>query len=171
MSTEDCQIAKSESSRKLNADKTYLQANTVNAKFIMIFHSKWPSTPKYYSTSTMSSNSQPQNAVPMLAQYNRPVPCTKTYIVILSSVSLPHANVLEPIRSAILLHQPRLSVCEPSCHAAFAFRAVGTVEVGDMLIADVSEPGITSAQCLVWVKEGTYQWILLASSNSPNAIL
>ena len=55
---------------------------------------------------------------------------------------LIHPNVFEPERSAVLLVQELLAVSEAAGYAAFAFRVVGAVEEGDVLIADVAEPGL-----------------------------
>ncbi len=48
--------------------------------------------------------------------------------------------MLEIHMSTILLVQPFLAIGEASRNAAFAFRTVGTVEEGDVLVADVLEP-------------------------------
>lgn len=55
-------------------------------------------------------------------------------------IRLAHTDELEPIRPAVLLVEPGLTVSEPSRHAAFALGRVRTVEEGDMLVANVAEP-------------------------------
>ena len=54
---------------------------------------------------------------------------------------LIHTNILEPIRSAILLMQPALSVCQASLNTATALGRVRAVEEGDMLVSNIAEPG------------------------------
>lgn len=53
---------------------------------------------------------------------------------------LSHTNIFEPVRPAVLLHQPRFSVCKSSLHTSFTFRRIWTIEIGDMLISDIAEP-------------------------------
>lgn len=48
---------------------------------------------------------------------------------------------LEPVGSAVFAVEPLLAVREAARHAAFAFGRVGTIEEGDVLVADVAEPG------------------------------
>jgi hypothetical protein len=52
-----------------------------------------------------------------------------------------HTDVLEPVWTTILSVQPLLPVSEASCYATAAFRRVGAVEEGNVLISDVPEPG------------------------------
>ncbi len=56
--------------------------------------------------------------------------------------SLSHAHVFEPIRSAILFHQPRFAIGKSSSHTTFAFWRVRAVEIGNVLIANISEPDL-----------------------------
>lgn len=62
--------------------------------------------------------------------------------VILHSRSgcLVHANILEPQRPAILTPKKTLAVSEAASHTARALRIVWTVEEGNVLVADVTEP-------------------------------
>jgi hypothetical protein len=109
---------------------------------------------RYYSTSTV------------VIEPNTRTPCRCLLNTVLSPILMParqnldmdtrcssnlsHAHIFKPVRSAILLHQPRLSISESCRHATFTFRAIGTVEIGNVLVADVSEPvhRITSASAL-----------------------
>ncbi len=54
--------------------------------------------------------------------------------------SSAHADVLEPVRPAVLFVQPRLAVGETACDATFALWRVRAVEVGNVLVADITEP-------------------------------
>jgi hypothetical protein len=51
------------------------------------------------------------------------------------------AHVLEPVRAAILTVQPSLSVSEAALSAALALGRVRAIEEGDMLVANILEPG------------------------------
>lgn len=51
-----------------------------------------------------------------------------------------HANVLEPEWAAVFAVEPLFAVGEAAGFAAGAFGVVGTVEEGDVLVADVAEP-------------------------------
>jgi len=62
------------------------------------------------------------------------------YGALCSIPPLIHVGIFEPIGSAIFPIQPLLSICEATRHAALAFWRVGTVEEGNVLIADISEP-------------------------------
>jgi hypothetical protein len=59
-------------------------------------------------------------------------------------VDLVHADVLEPQRSTVFAVQPWLAVGEEAGYAAGTAGAVGAVEEGDVLVADVAEPGRVS---------------------------
>ena len=50
------------------------------------------------------------------------------------------ADVLEPVRPAILLQEEVRSLVHLADLTALAFRRIGAVEEGDMLIADIAEP-------------------------------
>ena len=50
---------------------------------------------------------------------------------------------LEPIRSTVFFVKELLSVCETPLDAAVAFRGIRAIEVGNVLVADVTEPVIT----------------------------
>ena len=52
-----------------------------------------------------------------------------------------HAHVCEPIWSTVLFEEEPFAVREAACNAAFAFGRLGAVEVGDVLISYVAEPG------------------------------
>lgn len=52
-----------------------------------------------------------------------------------------HTDELEPIGATVLLEEELLAVGEAARLAALAFGRVGAVEVGDVLVADVAEPG------------------------------
>ena len=66
--------------------------------------------------------------------------------------------------------QPCFAVCELTRHTPFAFWRVGTIEVRDVLIADIPEPRMLAKEHDSEHREA-YQCTLLASSNSPIAIL
>ena len=71
------------------------------------------------------------------------VPKKKAHIYFLRSRfqhALSRAHKLEPIRPAIFLKEPLLPVREATLDTASALWGVGAVEVGDVLIAYVSEP-------------------------------
>ena len=51
-----------------------------------------------------------------------------------------HANILEPQRPTVLAVQELLAVRESSSDAARALRAGRTVEEGNVLVTNVSEP-------------------------------
>ena len=89
-------------------------------------------------------------------------------------------HILKPIRSTILLKQEPLSIRKPPRNAPFTFWGLRTVEVGYVLVSYISEPVFWSISsiptscvcvCAMTQRIGTYQWILLLSSNSPKAIL
>jgi len=54
---------------------------------------------------------------------------------------LAHAGKLEPVGPAVLLVQEGLAVGEAAGDAALALGRVGAVEEGDVLVANVAEPG------------------------------
>lgn len=56
-------------------------------------------------------------------------------------ISSSHSDELEPIGAAVLLEKEFLAVGEAARFAALAFGRVGAVEIGDVLVADVAEPG------------------------------
>lgn len=66
-----------------------------------------------------------------------------------AKTELPRANVLEPVGSAILFLQPWLAGVELAGRAASALGRVGAVEVGDVVVANVAEPGELSAFTVV----------------------
>ena len=93
-------------------------------------------------------------------------------------------DVFEPIWSTVFLEEESLSIREATRLASSAFGRVRAVEVRDMLVADISEPGGLISFTNLWNEtvlsenvEGlcemkkTHQWILLLSSNSPSAML
>lgn len=51
-----------------------------------------------------------------------------------------HTNVFKPVGATIFLEEEFLAVGELARFAALAFGRVGAVEVGDVLVAYVSEP-------------------------------
>ena len=51
--------------------------------------------------------------------------------------------MLEPDRPAVFPVQPRLSIREPSRRAPTAFRRIGTIEEGNMLVPNITEPNPT----------------------------
>jgi hypothetical protein len=51
-----------------------------------------------------------------------------------------HADVLEPVRPAVLLVQEGFAVSQFAGNTALALLGVGAVEEGDMLISNVAEP-------------------------------
>lgn len=53
---------------------------------------------------------------------------------------LVHADVLEPVRTAVVLVQPSLAVGESPGDAALALGRVGAVEEGNVLVPNVAEP-------------------------------
>jgi hypothetical protein len=56
------------------------------------------------------------------------------------SINSVHADVAEPQWPAIFAVQPPLAVCKASSDTTRALRVVRTVEEGNMLVADVTEP-------------------------------
>lgn len=77
-----------------------------------------------------------------------------------SVTSLAHADVLEPVGSAVFPVEPGLAIGETAGNAALALGRVGAVEEGNMLIANIAEPGekrmvSTSLWCQVF--KHTYQ--------------
>lgn len=61
-------------------------------------------------------------------------------VVQVSSTSLAHADVLEPVGSAVFPVEPGLAIGETAGNAALALGGVGTVEEGNVLIANIAEP-------------------------------
>jgi hypothetical protein len=81
--------------------------------------------------------------MPMLASMLVPILATEKEQYNFStsrSAYLSHADIFKPIRSTILLHEPSIAVCESPRHTASAFRRVGAVEEGDMLVANIAKP-------------------------------
>lgn len=56
------------------------------------------------------------------------------------SVCSAGTNVLEPVRSAVLMTEEVLALVHLASLAALALGRVGTVEEGYVLIADITEP-------------------------------
>ena len=54
--------------------------------------------------------------------------------------SLAHADVLEPVGSAVFPVEPGLAIGETAGDATLALGRVGAVEEGNMLIANIAEP-------------------------------
>jgi hypothetical protein len=51
-----------------------------------------------------------------------------------------HANILEPVRPAVLHVEEGFAVGEQAGLAALTLGRIGAVEEGDVLIADIAEP-------------------------------
>ena len=52
-----------------------------------------------------------------------------------------HPGALEPIRSTVLFEEKLFPVCKFALFATRAFRRVWAIEVGNVLVADITEPG------------------------------
>ena len=65
---------------------------------------------------------------------------------------LAHADVLEPDRPAVVAMQPGLAVRQATLDASGALGRVGAVEEGDVLVANVAEPGSHCQMGCPWEK-------------------
>lgn len=61
-------------------------------------------------------------------------------IIILNSPFRTHANIFEPIGTAIFPIQPLFAISEASSNATPALWRIRAVEEGDMLVSDILEP-------------------------------
>lgn len=94
------------------------------------------------------------------------------------SICLTRPYEFEPIGPTILLVEEPLPIRKASLDATPALRRVRAVEVGNVLIAYIPEPTQPASvpkekipqKLLAEVRGQPYQWILLASSNSPSAM-
>lgn len=64
-----------------------------------------------------------------------------TLVVIYKHVRSAHADILEPIRAAVILVQPLLAIRQSTRSAARALGRVWALEEGSVLVANISEPG------------------------------
>lgn len=94
--------------------------------------------------------------------------------------TLTLADKFKPIRATVLLEEELFAVGKLPCLTSFTFRRIRAIEVGNVLVAYVAEPNCIqfsiavgrekSYERKIFLKKKTNQWILLASSNNPNAI-
>jgi hypothetical protein len=90
---------------------------------------------------------------------------------------LVHADILEPVRTAVLLVQPGLAVGETARHASLALVRVGAVEEGDVLVSDIAEPvekkasvSSTTHMCASAIKHLPVDLALILKQTESNAV-